>query len=269
MSEPRSARSASNGVEDRPRTKALDLAVVVPSCDAYEDIWPSFFETFFTRWPDCPFPLYLVSNHLDFPDPRVTPLKVGDDLGWSANLRKALRVVPEEHVLLAIDDLHPTAHIDTDSVVSLIEEVGDFDYLRLNPYPGPRKALSERVGLVPVGDVYRTSTVFSVWRRRVLSDLLVEHESPWEFELNGSERSDRFDRWFASRRWLIPYVNLVVKRKIDPLALRLLQEGGIQVRSPRQRLSAAEALLLRLRELRARIFALVPWRMQRRIRGHF
>ncbi len=262
------ARSFPNRVEDRPRLKTLDLAVVVPSCDAYADIWPSFFETFFTRWPDCPFALYLVSNHSAFRDPRVTPLMVGADLGWSANLRNALRAVPEERVLLAIDDLYPTAQVDTDSVVSLIEEVGDFDYLRLNPYPGPRRVLSERVGLVPAGDIYRTSTVFSVWRRRVLRDLLVEHESPWEFELNGSERSDRFDRWFASRRWLIPYVNLVVKRKINPVAFRQLERSGIVIRSPRQRLSTAETLLLRLRELRSWFFALVPWRLQRGIRGH-
>lgn len=213
--------------------------------------------------------MYLVSNFAEYRDPRVQLLQVGEDRGWSANLKTALDAVPETYVLLTIDDLYPTARIDTVGLVSLIEEIGDFDYLRLNPYPGPRKRLSRRVGLVPPGDVYRTSTVFSVWRREVLHDLLVEDESPWQFELDGSKRSDRFDRWFASRRWLVPYLNLVVKRKIDPLALLRLRRSGVAVHSPRQLLTPSETLLLRLKGIRSRVFGALPWQLQRRIRGNF
>lgn len=248
---------------------ASDLAVVVPSCDAYSDVWPFFFDAFFDRWKDCPFPVYLVSNSAEFPHPRVAALRVGEDKGWSANLKSALREVPQAHVLLVIEDLFPADRIDTDRILSLLNEVGDFDYLRLNPSPGPRRAISDRVGLVPPGDVYRTSTVYSIWRKSVLSSLLVEHESAWEFELNGSERSDRFGRWFASRAWLVPYVNLIVKRKVDPVALARLRRSGLVVQSARTTMSTAESAWLRLKAVRSWVFALLPWRLQRRIRGTF
>lgn len=249
-----------------PRRQELDLAIVVPSCDAYADIWPAFFETLFRRWPDCPFPIYLVSNHATMPDPRIRTLNVGEDRGWSTNLKAALASVPHERVFLIIDDLFPSARIDTAELVSVLEEAGDFDYLRLNPRPGPRDALPGRVGLVPPGDIYRTATVFSVWRREVLGDLLVEGETAWEFEIKGSERSDRHLRWFATRSWMMPYVNLVVKRKIDPAALRALEREGIVVRSPRERLGRLAALRLRLNDLRSWLFTFVPWRIQRRVR---
>lgn len=249
------------------RANQLDLAIVIPSCDAYGDLWPAFFETFFRRWPDCPFPIFLVSNHETLPDPRVHPLKVGEDRGWSTNLKLALASVPHERVFLIIDDLFPTARIDTAEFVSVLEEAGDFDYLRLNPRPGPRDSLPGRVGLVPPGDIYRTATVFSVWRREVLRDLLVEGETAWEFEIKGSERSDRLVKWFATRSWMMPYVNLVVKRRIDPTALRALERDGIVVRSPRERLDRLATLRLRLNDLRSWLFTFVPWRMQRRVRA--
>jgi hypothetical protein len=252
-----------------PSKRPTDLVVLVPSCDAYRDIWPAFFDSLFRSWPDCPFPVVLLSNEAECTDPRITTLKVGPDLGWSANLRKALAELPQKYVLLVIDDLFPTARIDTTKILELMTEVGDFNYLRLNPHPGPRRTLSARVGHVPSGDIYRTSTVYSVWRRQVLGELLRDDESAWQFELNGSARSDHFDRWYASREWLVPYVNLVVKRKLDPLALRKLRGMGIDVRSTRTRMTIPETSVLFFRALRSWVFAKLPWQVQRRLRGNF
>jgi hypothetical protein len=253
----------------RPAANSLDLAVVVPSCDAYADLWPPFFANLFRRWPDCPFPIYLVANELEHPDPRVRSLKVGDDRGWSHNLKEALGRVTEKRVLLIIEDLFPTEQIHTESIVSLAEQIGEFDYLRLNPSPGPRRPLSARFGVVPPGDIYRTSTVFSIWRRTVLRDLLSHGETAWQFELGGSARSDRFERWFASRRRLVPYVNLVIKGRVDPVALEELRELGVAIETSREVLTSAERWTLELKKIRSRVLQLLPWRLQRVIRAQF
>ncbi len=41
-----------------------ELAILVCSCDKYADVWEPFFKLFFKFWPDCPYPIYLLSNYL-------------------------------------------------------------------------------------------------------------------------------------------------------------------------------------------------------------
>ena len=40
-------------------------SVLVPSCDAYADLWIPFFALFWRYWSDCPFPVYLGTNPVD------------------------------------------------------------------------------------------------------------------------------------------------------------------------------------------------------------
>ena len=48
-------------------------------------------------------------------------------------------------------------------------------------------------------------------------------ENAWELEIFGGARTDKYERWFASERWNLPYYNVVIKGKIEPLALSRLR----------------------------------------------
>lgn len=80
------------------------FTLVVPSCDFYSDTWPYFFHFLFKYWPDIPAPIYLLTNHLSYDDPRVHTVKVGDDHQWGDNLRAALPHVPGDVLLMLLDD---------------------------------------------------------------------------------------------------------------------------------------------------------------------
>ena len=249
------------------------VALVVPSCDKYSDLWAAFFKTLQLHWPSCPFQKYLVSNELEFFSTEIVPIRVGRDLGWSANCNNALASIPHEYVLLFIDDLFLRRNVDHRTVMGLIERCvsNEWDYLRLNPTPGPPRghSVGGGIGRIPHGDWYRASTVLSLWKKSVLADVLNPKENAWELEIFGGARTDKYERWFACERWNLPYYNLVIKGRIEPLALSRLLAKGVQVTAGRPVMNPLEAGLFALRRARFVLVNLVPRSTRRRLRSWF
>jgi hypothetical protein len=246
------------------------VALVIPSCDAYADVWPPLLQGLQRFWPDNAFAKYLVTNQLRPAVASLRVIAVGDDVSWSDNLLFALDRVAEPYVLLNIDDLILSAAVDHAAVMAVVSRLVESggNYLRLNPTP-PGNAGPGEVGLVPPGDIYRSSTVFSLWRKEVLQSVLRPGESAWHFEINGSARTDVFDNWFASKRFLLSYVNLVIKGKVDPRALAALARSGISYESSRSILSGPALAQRWLQEKRSRALELLPRRLGRSIRSIF
>lgn len=246
-----------------------ELALLVPSCDAYEDVWPPLFQALDKFWPASSFPRYLVTNRLAPRFERVKIIQVGEDISWSDNLLFALQEIPEPYVLLNIDDLILCAPVDHFAVMGAISQIIDTQasYLRLNPTP-PGRGSGAIVEVLP-GEYYRTSTVFSLWRKEVLQAVLRKGESAWDFEIDGSARTDIYDKWFASKKHLLPHVNLVIKGKVDPRALAVIQRWNIPYRSNRAHLSCGEVVMRWLKEQRSRALLLMPRGWRRSIRNAF
>lgn len=249
------------------------VALVVPSCDKYSDLWDSYFRNLRSCWPDCPFEIFLVTNHLDFSSDDVEVIQVGTDRSWSANLLSALEVIPHDYVLLILDDLFFIGAIDNRSVLRLLERctADEWDYLRLNPTPAPPGPIDEELGVgpIPPGDWYRASTQMAVWKKEVLRDVLHPAESAWELEVSGGERTDQYGRWFASSRSVLPFLNLVIKGKIDPIALRRLRSAGVQINTPRALMTRGELAGYLLRRVRSAALQAVPRRARRAVRSFF
>jgi len=246
------------------------VALVIPSCDAYADVWSPLFQGLQRFWPDNAFAKYLVTNHLRPAVASLRVIAVGNDVSWSDNLLVALDCVAEPYVLLNIDDLILSAAVDHEAVMAVVSQFVESggNYLRLNPTPHGNAALDD-VGLVPPGDIYRSSTVFSLWRKEVLISILRKGESAWQFEIDGSARTDVFDKWFASKRYLLSYVNLLIKGKVDPQALVALNRCGISYDSSRSLMSGLALKKRRLQEKRSLVLSLLPRGLARSIRSIF
>ncbi|MBI1896290.1 MAG: hypothetical protein HYS04_07105 [Acidobacteria bacterium] len=246
------------------------IAVVVPSCDRYRDLWGTFFNLFWRFWPDCPFRVYLVGNHAPFSHPRVTTILVGNDVSWSDNLRRALRQVSAEYIFLFIDDLLLVERVDTAAVMQVLKRFlgGGGNYLRLNPKPKPDRALDDLIGCASKGTIYRTATVCSVWKRETLLMLLGSGETAWDFEVEGSLRSDLYDGFYSTYKPYFAVVNGVIKGKWERGALSRL--GSLNVNpdlSMRPEMSRLERLVFKCSLVRSRILYLVPARWRRRVKA--
>lgn len=246
------------------------LALVVPSCDTYADVWPALTSAINKFWPARDIPKYLVTNNTRPQFDGFSNIAVGNDVSWSDNLKNALEVIPFDYVLLNIDDLILIDEVNHSQVMATFDKFvkARGNYLRLNPTPPGRYSIDELCP-VPPGDVYRSSTVFSVWRKDVLRNVLCSGENAWEFEIAGSRRTDTYDGWYAVKRPMFKYVNLLLKGKVDPRAVREIRTSGVDYTSARKVLSPLELNIRRMRELRTRMFTLVPPAIRRPIRNVF
>lgn len=255
-----------------PEKLTKEIAFVVPSCDKYCDLWNPLFDNLALTWPDLPFRIYLISNYLDYDREGVSVIQVGDDTTWSENLIKGLEKVSEENIFLLIDDLFFSERIDHIAVLKMFERfvVGGFNYLRMNPTPGPGFGRTEaNIGLVNPGAAYRSSTVLCLWKKSTLLQTLDRKENAWELEIAGSARTDRFGEWYASRKWMMPYHNLVIKGRYDPSAFNAIVKKGIVLNTARPRMNSFQHLTYRAKKVRSAVFKIVPTKLRRRIRGYF
>ena len=192
---------------------------------------------------------------------------------WSSEIGEALRQLDNAYVLMWPDDFVPLALESLERLETLVRWAIDWgvNYLRLNPEPaGDGARLPVGVREIPPASLYRTSLPFSLWRRTVLLDLLDPAESAWQFELVGTARSDRYDRFFASERAVVTFVNLVNKGLVDPRAERALRQRGIAVDEvARPRMSARQLTALRLKEIRSLGLRAIPWQWRRWARNRF
>lgn len=192
---------------------------------------------------------------------------------WSSELRDGLKQLKKAYVLLWLDDFPPLALSSVDEIMDLIKQFVEAqgNYLRLNPLPaGNGSEVFANVREIKPGELYRTSTVYAVWRREVLLQVLDDSETAWQFELAGSVRSDSYAGFMASERRHIEFVNLVIKGLIDPRAEVRLRRAQVDISGlVRPRMDAVQLGKLRLGEIRSRVLQLLPWQVRSRVRYLF
>lgn len=227
------AKGLIGSVEPVPAGNA-ECAIIVSSCDAFEDAWRPFFTLLFRYWPDCPFPVYLVTNEKKYNDSRVNTIAVGDDKRWASNMKKALGSVPAGHILYLQEDYFLEKKVDTAAILRLFNEMKDWHaaYLRLVPSPKPDIVHAGGIGELSRTAPYRTSLQGAFWDKEILNGLLKEGESGWDMEVKGTERSRAITQPFLSvTDWALPYFRMTAIKKgrwyYD--AVQLLKKEGIDV----------------------------------------
>ena len=244
------------------------IAVVMPSCDRYGSLWPISLEALDRFWPGRPRATYVIASGRRVGRPGVTELLLGEDVSWSDNLRRALAAGPEDYVFLALDDLVMLPGVQASRInAALARAVREgWDYLRLNPLPPPAAAGADGLGRCAAGEAYRASTVWSLWKKSVLLQVLKAGENAWQFEKSGSARTDGYREWWASSLRHVPYVNVITAGRCDPDALARLRAAGFDTAGLEfPTMNRAEYLRWRLRQWRSRALAWVPRRWRRAV----
>ena len=86
------------GAVEGPGSDPTDCALVISSCDKYQDLWGPSLALHRRFWPDCPYPTFLMSETVPVEDARVRPLLGGARLTWSGMALNALRMLPHEEI---------------------------------------------------------------------------------------------------------------------------------------------------------------------------
>jgi hypothetical protein len=215
-----------------------EVPILVVSCDRYADVWRPFFEIFFRRWPDCPYPLRLGTNSGRYDDPRVTTIDIGEDFSWAAGVQSMLDRLGSEHVILFLEDFLIQEPVDGPTIANFLEIARRerVASIRLSPLPPP-SALPSRVvpahpelGVVEPGTGYRVSVQPAIWRVDALRRYLVPGFSPWQFEEIGSRLSDYTDDVFwGPFQPTVVYEHAVEKGRWKQTGLVICREAGVAV----------------------------------------
>jgi hypothetical protein len=249
-------------------------AVLVPSCDAYSDLWAPFFALFWRFWPDCPFPVYLGANAGTFDHPRVIALPSNQGTNWANRVREHVAAVPTPYVLLVLEDFFWRRPTPTGEVLSLLQALRrlDGEMLRLTNRPPPDHRVPgyPAIGRIDPGAPFRASTQAAIWRRATLLHLLAPGESIWEFEVGGSRRSDQWpDGFYSTWDQVLPYAyHVVEKGKWFRHEARRFARMGIGCDfAARPVMTRSEALGTRMDWTKSWFLHRLPWRTRLRVQA--
>lgn len=246
------------------------VAILVPSCDRYRDLWKPFMTLLRRHWPDRPWPVYVGSNHVACDEEGATPITIGDDITWSKGLRAMLDRIDAEVVLILLDDFFFRSKVSTPRIEGLLKDFDRLDaaYLRLVPMPPPDHTLArfEDVGEIGIGAPYRTSLQAAFWRKEDLLAVLRDEENPWQFEVLGARRADAFTRGFYSTwDYALDYYPGVVAGRWEPYGLAVCREQAAPVDlSARAVMSARENLTRQLGAIAWKPWYMLPWPVRNR-----
>lgn len=206
-----------------------DIAVLVLSCDKYADLWPSFFRCFRKNFPTGEWPVYLGSNTKTCDEPGVTTILSGDDPDWSTSCKRILEQIPERKLFIVLEDLFASSPVDEGLLSATIEFLFAKDakfirYWHVLALDGATE--HPDIGSFARGAPYR-ATVCGFWDREFLTSLLLEGESPWNFEILGSYRTSYVDGFYGLRRSLFESKNLVEKGSWIPESVAWARENGL------------------------------------------
>lgn len=217
-----------------PRKKA---AILVSSFDGCADLWDPFFTLFFRYWPDCPYDIYLIGQNKVYEDDRVHMLHTKPGTDWSSTLQEALQKLSAyDYLLIFLEDYLLQGPTDTARVIEyeLAARSSEAITLRLFPIPAPDRRFQncDDLGEILPGAAYRTSLLPAWWRRESMMELLVTGETPWQFELDGTVRSDALEGLFLSVQHAPPidcYLTGVLRGKWVQGAVALCEREGIKI----------------------------------------
>ena len=212
-------------------------AIVVSSCDAFFDAWRPFDQLLQKFWPDCPLPIFLLTNELQIRSPRLRSIAVGRDRGWSSNLLAALPQISHPYLLYFQEDYFLTGPVESSQLSRDFDDIieAGIDSLcfrsRSKPDPG-FQPINVRYGIVPLDSDGRTRCQVTLWKKEALQSILREGETAWNFEARGSARTREMRILSYGRRenTPIPYLMSGISRGLwMPEAIELCRAHKITI----------------------------------------
>ncbi len=190
------------------------FAVLILSCDKYSDLWDGFFTLFFRNFNyECK--IYLANNYKDFihKEKYIEVLNCGEDKNWSNHFLKALVNIKEDFVFVILEDLFIIETVNNKEIDNLLNFTFKYNiqYIKYFAFPMGDYNFKHGFKKYSPGMPYSVS-VCGIWNKDYLMSLLLDGETAWDFEINGSYRS-KFsnERFYCPSKPLFSYLNMVEK----------------------------------------------------------
>lgn len=193
-----------------------NCSLIVSSCDAYQDLWRPFVNTFEKYWPDCNLKRYFITENKDLFCKEFHTIKCGLNKNWSDRLLFALKYIDSEYIILFLEDFFLKSKIENSKVNFFIKyiQINNLNFIRLIKRPNGNKESYDHPLLTEIENFssFRVSTQVGIWKKKILINLIKKNENIWEFELNGTNRSNSLNNFFCVKENVMTYKHHVVER---------------------------------------------------------
>jgi len=184
--------------------KTDQYAILVNTCDKFEDCWNPFFKLFSIYWPNYDGKIYLNTEYKDFSYPglNIIPVKGCEKhqfpktkrATWSQCLKWALESMDADIVLYLQEDYFLKDHVKNDIIEKYAVLIGSNDDIHCINLTD----MTETAKLIPIenADLYPVDPKFygrihcqaALWQKKILLSCIRLYESAWQFEALGSQR---------------------------------------------------------------------------------
>lgn len=184
-----------------------NCTLLLNSHDGADDLWDGFFKCLKYNWPEFNMPIVLNTEYKDYSfnglDIRTYKLDQKHKLTWSKRLKETLKIIDTEYILFFLDDFWINERVDNREFIntfnwfSMNKDIATvcFDPINRGNIDDMQNPLFE---LRPKKCKYKLNCQCALWRRTILISYLRNHENPWDFELVGSIRAERYKERFYS-----------------------------------------------------------------------
>lgn len=172
--------------------------ILVNSCDAYEDLWGPFFILLQKYWPEAKNKKILLNSErksfsVDGLNIQKAVLSDYDCETWSRRFKSCLEQIDTKYVIVLLDDFFLEKEVDDFRLNQCLEAMEQDETIKNFSFvPTLWKSVKDRSFLYferRRKGPYLLNLQAGLWRTEELKSLVVEDESPWEFEELGTYRA--------------------------------------------------------------------------------
>lgn len=236
-------------INDREDYKDGLCTVLVSSCDAYDDLWHPFFTILKEQWPELgSYNIVLNTESKSFgcEGLHIKCFQLysgGRKIPWGKRLIETLERIDSKYIIFLLDDFFLTDRVEQsviDRCVDYLERNDNISVFQLHPTSDKKGTKSEAYPgfeLRSKDGKWRLNTQAAIWRREKLTSYVRPHESAWDWEIYGNERSRRYTEDFyvlsEDEKSVFSYEaawgGAIHRGKWTPYAVALCKEYGINM----------------------------------------
>lgn len=180
-----------------PNLKNKDIALVVMSCDAYEDVANEFFklfENYVTWWNSN---IYYINETKDKQYKNVTTISTGRGKEWTDRLKYALELIPEKYILYMQEDYLIGKKVDKEDFEYAKNYINENNiwYYKIDNLPKIKSLINDRISYIPSNVRYGINLLTAIINKNELLKRLPDKGiSAWEYEASLlSEVTDKYE----------------------------------------------------------------------------
>ena len=225
-----------------------NYTILVSSCDAYEDLWYPFFSLLKSKWKGVEthsIVLNTEAKKYSFDGLNILTYQLFKNkkkVKWGERLIKTLDMIDTKYVLFLLDDFFLSDEVREEEIDNCIMRMEDDESIAVFYFAGGN-GQNEIESDIPDYNIkkqdgkWRLNTQAAIWRRDLLKSYIKPHESAWDWEIYGSQRSVRYAEKFYIRKpsakkvfsYDVDWGGAIHRGKWTPYAIELCKSMNINI----------------------------------------